>query len=95
MYRGEGGVSNSRVKRYKGKEGHQNNITEKWQAYETKINRNFGKIAWRFYIVFQMNKAREISDFREYQTKFWDQCTLKKADPETFPFWVNDIFAKK
>jgi len=42
-----------------------------------------------------MNKANEISIFQEYQTKFWQQYSLKKADPETFSFWVNDIFAKK
>jgi len=35
----------------------------------------------------------EISD--QSQIKFWDQYTLKKADPETFSFWVNDVFAKK
>jgi len=30
-----------------------------------------------------------------HQTKFWDQCTLKKADPEMFSYWGNDIFAEK
>jgi len=48
-----------------------------------KVNTNFGKIG-RFCIVFQISKAREISNFQEHQTKFWDQCALKKADPETF-----------
>ena len=91
----QGGVSNCRGKRYKRKEGHQNNITGKWQAYETKINRNLGKITGRFYMVFPLNKAREISYFQEYQTKIWNQHTLQKADPETFSFWVDDIFAKK
>jgi len=52
------------------KRGTENHIREKWQAYETKTNREIGKIARRFYIVFQMNKAREISNFQEYQTKF-------------------------
>jgi len=66
-----------------------------WQAYETKINMNSGKMAGRFHIVFQMNKPKKISNFQEYQTKFWDQYTLKKADPETFTFWVNNIFANK
>jgi len=61
-----------------------------------KINQNFGKIAGRFCIVFQMNNTKEISNFREYQNKFWDQYTIsKKNDPETFSFWVNNIFAKK
>ena len=54
-------MSNCRCKRYKGKEGHQNNITEKRQTYETKINRNSSKIAGQFCIVLQMNKAREFS----------------------------------
>jgi len=75
--------------------GHQHNIEEKWQAYETKINRNFGKIAGRFYIVFQMNKAKAISNFKEYQIEFGDQHASKKVDPETFCFWVNDFFAKQ
>ena len=72
-----------------------NGINTVWQAYKTKINRNSGKTAGFFYIVFQMNKAKNISNFPEYQTKFWDQHTLKKADPETFSFWVNYIFPKK
>jgi len=38
-----------------------------------KVNMNFGKIEGHFYIVFQANKAREISKFQVYQTKFWDQ----------------------
>jgi len=42
-----------------------------------------------------MNRAREISIFQEYHTTFWDQYTSKKADPKTFAFWVNGIFAKK
>jgi len=42
-------------------------------VYETKINRNFGNIAGRFCIVFQMIKAREISNFQEYQNIFWDR----------------------
>jgi len=57
-------------------------------------NRNFRKIIGRFYIVSQINKAREISNFQEYQTKFWD-VYLTKADPERFSFWVNYIYAKK
>jgi len=51
-------------------------------------------MAVRFYIVFQMNKAK-ISDFQEYWAKFWDQYTLKKADLGTFSFWVNNICAKQ
>jgi len=42
-----------------------------------------------------MNKAREILHFQKYLIKFWDQYALKKADPEMFSIWVNDIFAKK
>jgi len=42
-----------------------------------------------------MNKAREISNFLENQNKFWDLYTLKKADPKTYSFWVNNIFANK
>jgi len=34
-------------------------------------------------------------NFQNFQTKFWDQYTLNKADEETLSFWVNDIFAKK
>jgi len=34
------------------------------QAYKMKINKNSGKIAGRFYIVFQMNKAKKISSFQ-------------------------------
>jgi len=50
-------------------------------------------MAGRFCIVFQMNKAREISNFKEYQTTFLVQNT-KKVDPETFSSWVNDIFQR-
>jgi len=32
---------------------------------------------------------------QEYQTKFWDLSILKKADQETFSFWVKDTFAKE
>ena len=35
------------------------------------------------------------SIFPECQTKFSDQYTLKKADPEMFSFWGNNIFAEK
>jgi len=35
-----------------------------WQAYEMKLNRNYDKIAGRFYIVFQMNNAK-ISNFQK------------------------------
>jgi len=49
----------------------------------------------RFCNVFQINNTREISYFPEYQAKFWDQYTLKKADPDTFLLWVDSIFAKK
>ena len=42
-----------------------------------------------------MNKVNKISNFQEYLTKFLDQYTLKKADPETFSFLVSYIFAKK
>jgi len=35
-----------------------------------------------------MNKVKKIWDFQ-------DQYTLKKADPRTFSFWVNSIFAKQ
>jgi len=52
-------------------------------------------MAGRFYIVFQMDKAKNISDFQAYQTKFRNQYSLNKADPKTFSFWVNNIFAKK
>ena len=70
MYKGR--VSNCRDKRHDGKEEHQYNYTEKWQRYETKINRNFGKIAGLFHIAFQMNTVKEISNFQEYQAKIWD-----------------------
>jgi len=40
--------------------------------YETKINRIFGKIAGHFHIVFQMNTAKKISNFQEYQAKYWN-----------------------
>jgi len=36
-----------------------------------------------FLYFYQTNKVREIPNFQEYQIKFWDQYTLKKADPET------------
>jgi len=49
------GVNNSRGRRYKGKEGHQENIAARSQAHERKVNSNFGKIAERFCIVLQMN----------------------------------------
>jgi len=39
-------------------------------AYKMNINRYSGDIAGRFDIVSQMNKANEISNSQEYQTKF-------------------------
>ena len=36
-----------------------------------------------------------ISIFPECYTKYSDQCTSEKADPEMFSFWVNNIFAEK
>ena len=42
-----------------------------------------------------MIEAKMISIFPECQTKFSDQYTLEKADPEIFLFWVNNIFAEK
>jgi len=30
-----------------------------------------------------MNEAKEISNFQEYQNKFWDQFTLKRKRIET------------
>jgi len=53
----------------------------------------FRKTAGQFCILFHLHKLIEISTFQEFQTKFWEECTLKKTDPETFCFWVNDIFA--
>jgi len=44
-------------------------------------------------VFFHLHKLIEISTFQEFQTKFWEECTLTKTDPETFCFWVNDIFA--
>ena len=66
-----------------------------WQAYETKINWKSSEIAGLFIFFCQMNKAKTISNFPECYTKFSDQHTLKKADPEMFSFWVNNIFANK
>ena len=43
-----------------GKMGALTQYYRKWQACETNINRNFRNIAGRFYIVFQMNKAKRI-----------------------------------
>jgi len=39
-------------------------------TYETKTNRNFGKIAGRICFVFQMNKAREIQIFSNIGSNF-------------------------
>jgi len=44
---------------------------------------------------FQMNKAKKISKFQECLDKNFEPMYLKKADPETFSFWVNNIFAMK
>jgi len=65
------GVSNFRVKGYKGKRSIQT-ISQKSDKHMKGIstikfwqdsNRNFGKTAGQFHIVFRMNKAREISHF--------------------------------
>jgi len=42
---------------------------ETCQANEIKINKNVGNIVQPFCIVFQVKKARDISNFLEYQTK--------------------------
>ena len=52
------------------KSGTKSNVTKKRQAYETKNNSNVAKIAGRLRNVFQMNKAEEISNFQNHQTKF-------------------------
>jgi len=66
-------------------------MTEKSQENETKNNRNFGKKTGLFCIVFQMCKAREISNFQEDQTKFCHHYSLEKAGPVMFSFWGNDV----
>jgi len=91
MYRGDG-LSNHWSKVLKENRGTKNIITEKYQAYETKTNKNIGIIAGRFYVVFQMKKTREISNFQEYQTKFLGQYSLKLTQRHLFSFWVNNIF---
>ena len=77
------------------KRGTKNNM---YHRYVTNI---WNENQWEFwqddrtFNVFQMKKAKEISNFREYQSKFEDQYTLKKADTETFSFLVNDMFANR
>jgi len=63
-------VSNCRGTRHKGKEGHQNNKTGMWQAYQTKINRNFGKIAGRFYIFIKRTRWERFQIFRNIRSNF-------------------------
>ena len=69
----EGGWATREVKDIRENRDARNNVSGKWQAYETKISRNIDKIRGRFCIALQMNKVKEISDFQEYQSKFWDQ----------------------
>jgi len=78
------GVRNCRGKRYKGKEIALKQYYRKVTSMWNEISRNFGKIAGRFYIVFQMSKAREISNFQGYQSKFWDQYIWES--------WLRDVF---
>jgi len=67
------------VKGIKEKRSTANNITDKGQAYETKLNGNIDKIAGRFCIVSQISKAREIFKLQEYQTTFWNQYPFKRS----------------
>jgi len=42
-----------------------------------------------------MSKAKKISKFQECLDQNFEPMYLIKADPETFSFWVNNIFAMK
>ena len=70
------GWATREIKDVRENRGTKNNITAKWQALETKFNRNVDKTAGHFCIVFRMSKVREISNFQEYQTTFWENQAL-------------------
>jgi len=48
-----------------------------------------------FLSCFQMNKAKKISKFQECSDQNFEPMCLKKANSETFSFWVDNIFAMK
>jgi len=60
------------------------------------MNRKSTEILARFfYIVCQMKKAKNISSLQECLDQNAGPYTLKKAGPEMFSFWVNNISAEK
>jgi len=79
----EGGVSNCRGKRCKRK-GAPKTILQKSNKPITKINRNFGKIAERFCIVFQMKR------WERFQI-FWNVTCLGKSDLGIFQEYQTSV----
>jgi len=55
-------------------------------TYETTTKGNFGKTAGRICFVFQMNKAREIQNFRNIGTNFGTN-KLRKLTQGRFNSW--------
>jgi len=65
------------------------------QAYKAKINRKSDKIAGLFIFFAKWIRRRRFQIFRNVGPNFRTNILLKKADPEMFSFWVNNIFAEK
>ena len=85
-------MSNWKGKRYLGeKRGIKKLLRKVWSIWHKNQQECWQDLAGLVFYCFP-NKVREISDFPEYQIKFWDQYTLKKADPEMFLFWAMRFY---
>jgi len=67
------------------------NATSMWNENQ----QDFWQNSKMFLSCFQMNKAKKISKFQECSDQNFEPMCLKKANSETFSFWVDNIFAMK
>ena len=73
-----------------------NTMLHKSNKHIKKINTNFGKIARHFFKCFPNEYGGRDFKFSGRSDRILGPIyTSKKGDPETFSFWVNNIFAKK
>jgi len=68
--------------------------TDKWKK-NTNEKSTSTLARYRFYFVFQMKKTNKTSSFQEFQTKVWDQDTLKKAKRDVFILGKWHLIVKK
>jgi len=59
---------------------------KKWNKQKLRNQQHIDMRTKHFCITFQMKNIKEISNIQKFQTKVWNQYTLKKDNPEIFSF---------